>query len=270
MTEPRNEPSGSQHPPDWSASDSLLQQEIRTEMRRIVQDEQWIAQTDRRTRIDWWLALAALALAGLAITAIVLSVVALNRNIDTVARAAPKDNSVGVGAIRDGAVSAAKLAASSVGTSALAERAVTGGKIAPGAVVTALLGAKVVTGPKVADNAITGAQIDEATLGRVRVATNALKFGGLAPGAFLTGVTIVESQTDDTTARIKGPKLAVCPTGTKVIGGGAEVIGATNVGLVRSAPSGTTAWVATARRQNTTETSWTLVVQAICGRFGTG
>lgn len=271
MTGPLNETSGTPHPPDWTASHQLLQQEIRTEMQRLVKDEQWLAETDRRTRIGWGMALAALVLGVLAITAIVLSVVAMNRNIDSVSKTGPKNNTVGAGAIKDGAVGPSKLAPTAVGTAAIADRAVTVGKIAPGAIDTAALGAKAVTGAKVADNALTGTQINEATLGPVRAAGNAVKLAGLPVGSFLTDVSVVQVQTVQSTSAVKGPQTALCPSGSSVIGGGAEVVGATNVALVQSAAVGRTGWIATARRQNNARiTSWKLVVQAICGTWGKG
>ncbi len=271
MTEPPNETQGVPYPPDWTESDRVLHQEIRAELRRLVKDEQWIAETERRAKIDWWMALAALVLGVLAISAIVLSVVAMNRNIDKVARAAVRDNTVGPGAIRDGAVGAAKLAPAAVGTAALVNRGVTAGKLSPGAVNTVALGAKVVTGAKVADNSLTGNQINEATLTPVRAARNSARLAGLPVGAFLTDVSLVQVQTASTTAALKGPQRAVCPAGTSAIGGGAEIVGATNVALIQSAAVGETGWTATARRQsNTGVTSWKLVVQAICGRWGKG
>jgi hypothetical protein len=251
MSEQPPEPTdraGHPHPPDWSASDSVLESEIRDEMRRIARDEQRIAADERKIRIDWWMALGALILAGLAITAIVLSVIALNRDIDAVAKAEPKENSVGTSAIQIGAVTAPKLAAGAVGTAAL--------------------GAKGVTAAKVADNSLTGAQINESTLGQVPTAANALKLGGIAPAAFVSGVKIVQAATDQTSAALKGPTVATCPSGSRVVGGGAEVQGASNVALIESAPSGTSAWTAIAGSQGGSTPSWKLIVYAICATGG--
>ena len=223
-------PAGHPHPPDWSAADSILESEIRDEMRRIARDEQRIAADERKIRIDWWMALGGLILAGLA--------------IDAVAKAEPKENSVGTSAIKNGAVTAPKLAAGAVGTAAP--------------------GAKGVTAAKVADNSLTGAQINESTLRQVPTAANALKLGGLAPAAFVTGVKIVQAATDRTSAALKGPTVATCPSGSRVVGGGAEVQGASNVALIESAPSGTSAWTAIAGSQGGSTPSWRLVVYAIC------
>ena len=89
----------------------------------------------------------------LTIAALAISVVALNRDIDAVARAAPRDDSVATSALRDGAVTSPKLAAGAVAT----------GRIADGAV----------TGAKVARDSLTGSQIDESTLTPVARATHA-------------------------------------------------------------------------------------------------
>lgn len=262
------DPARHSHPPDWSASDSVLESEIMLEMRRIARDEQRITADERKIRLDWWMALGALVLAVLAIVAIILSVLALNRDIESVAKAAPKDNSVGTSAIQNGAVTAPKLAAGALGTNAIANGAVTAPKLAVGAVGTAKLAGKGVTAVKVADNTLTGAQINESTLGQVPTAANALKLGGIAPVAFVSGVKIVTAATDQTSAALKGPTAATCPSGSRVVGGGAEVQGASNVALIESAPSGTSAWTAIAGSQGGSTPSWKLIVYAICATGG--
>lgn len=289
MAEAQGAPEGEPRPSDWSASDDVLQEQIRSEMRRLAQDEEWIARNEQRIRRDWWVTVASLALAVLAITAIVLSVVALNRDIEAVSKSSPKDDSVGTGALKDGAVTPSKIAPGAVGAPALAGKAVTGGKIAPGAVDAAALAAKAVTAGKlapgavsgaalagkavtagkVADDALTGAQIDESTLGRVRAARTALTLDGLTTSAFLTGVRVLRAATDRSSAALKGPTVVSCPSGTRLLGGGAAVEGADNVGLVQSAPNGTTGWTASAARMGPgAVTSWRLVVSVVCGTFG--
>jgi hypothetical protein len=262
------DPAGHPRPPDWSASDSVLESEIADEMRRIARDEQRIAADERKIRVDWWMALGALILAGLAIVAITLSVIALNRDIEAVAKAAPKDNSVGTSAIQKGAVTAPKLAAGAVGTSAIQKGAVTAPKLAAEAVGTAALAGKGVTAAKVADNSLTGAQINESALGQVPTAANALRLGGIAPVAFVSGVKIVQAATDQTSAALKGPTAANCPSGSRVVGGGAEVQGTSNVALIESAPSGTSGWTAIAGSRGGSTPSWKLIVYAICATGG--
>jgi hypothetical protein len=262
------DPAGHPHPPDWSASDSVLESEIRDEMRRIARDEQRLAADERKIRIDWWMALGALILAGLAITALVLGVIALNRDIEAVAKAGPKENSVGTSAIQNGAVTAPKLAAGAVGTAALRPKGVTAAKVADNSLTGAQINESTLGQVPTADNSLTGAQINESTLGQVPTAANALKLGGIAPAAFVSGVKIVQAATDQTSAALKGPTVATCPSGSRVVGGGAEVQGASNVALSESAPSGTSAWTAIAGSQGGSTPSWKLIVYAICATGG--
>ena len=242
--EPPHGPTGHPHPPDWSSSDSVLEQEIQQEERRIAADERRIAADERRIRTNRLLAVGALALIAMTATALILSIIALNRDIESVAKATPKDNSVSTASIQNGAVN--------------------GAKIANGAVTAA----------KVANDSLTGAQINEASLGQVpkaaqaATATNATQLGGATAGAYLQGVRIVQTATDRTSADLKGPTIASCPSGTRVIGGGAEVQGASNVALIESAPSGTTSWTAIAGLQTGSAPSWALVVFAICAAGG--
>lgn len=251
MTEPTKEPGGHPHPPDWSSSDSVLEGEIREEERRIAQDERRIAEDERRIRLNRLLAIAALSALALTVVALILSIIALNRDIESVAKATPKDNSVGTSSIKD--------------------RAVTGAKIANGAVGAEALAAKAVNGAKVGNDSLTGVQINEASLAQVPksgTADNALKLGGVAAAGFVSGVRIVQHATDPTSATLKGPILASCPSGTRVIGGGAQVDGSRNVAIIESAPSGTSAWTAIAGLQTGSAPSWRLTVFAICATGG--
>lgn len=119
------------------SGDGLEQRVIRDEI-RLARDEELIAQEENWIRRNWRLELALAGLLALTIAALVVAIIALNRDIDAVAAAAPRDDSVGTSVLKDGAVSAAKLADAAV------------------------------TSRAVAANAITGAQVDEESLGRVR------------------------------------------------------------------------------------------------------
>jgi hypothetical protein len=193
----------------------------------------------------------------LTIAALAISVVALNRDIDAVARAAPRDDSVGTSALRGGAVTSPKLAAGAVAT----------GRIADGAV----------TGAKVARDSLTGSQIDESTLTPVARATragtadrasDASMLGGVAAAGYVRAVTAVRAQTATSTLAVKGPLSASCPSGTTVVAGGAEVDGAARVAITTSAPDGTGAWVARAAAIDTPSSPWRLVVNAVCATGG--
>ncbi len=227
MTEPTQGGTGHPHPPDWSSSDSVLESEIRQDERRILADE-------RKIHVNRVLVLSALGLLALTVTALILSIIALNRDIDAVAKATPKDNSVSTSSIQDGAVTAVK----------------------------------------VANNSLTGVQINEASLAQVPAAAkagtanNATQLGGTAADAYVHGVKIAQTATDTTSATLKGPTVATCPSGTRVIGGGAEVAGARNVAIIESAPSGTSGWTAIAGLQTGSAPSWRLTVYAICAAGG--
>ena len=234
MTEPEQGGAGHPHPPDWSSADSVLESEIQ-------QQEQEIKQEEHAIRTNRMLVVLALALVGLTVAALVMSIIALNRDIDAVAKAEPKPNSVSTGSIKNGAVTQPKIAAGAVDAS------------------------------RVANNALTGAQINEATLAAVPSATkavtadDAVKLGGVAAANYISGVKNVQASTGATSATLKGPIVATCPSGTRVLGGGAEVQGARNVAIIESTPSGTTGWSAIAAVQSGSAPSWGLIVTAICG-----
>ena len=88
-----------------------------------------------------------------------------------------RDAAIGAAQLRDGSVTAAKLAAgavhplgpNSVGAANIQDGAVTGAKLAANAVGTSNIANGAVTGAKVAPNSLTGANIDESTLHVVRV-----------------------------------------------------------------------------------------------------
>ncbi|MBJ7456018.1 MAG: hypothetical protein JHC74_08160, partial [Thermoleophilia bacterium] len=84
-------------------SEELEQRVIRDEI-RLARDEERLAQDEGWIRRSWRLELVLAGLLALTIAALVLSIVALNRDIDEVAAAAPRDDSVGASVLRDGAV----------------------------------------------------------------------------------------------------------------------------------------------------------------------
>lgn len=202
------------------------------------------------------LAVAALALAVLlvvAVVALVVGLAALNRDVEAASTARPADDSVGTAALQGGAVTSEKLAVNAVITDSLADAAVTGAKVAP--------------------DSLTSENIDESTLERVpsaKSAKNAASLGGVAASAYLSGVTVVQAQSDSNTDEEKGPVTASCPAETIVIAGGAALEGATSgIAIVESAPTDDqTAWVASAQAFAPPATGWRLVVTAICATGG--
>ncbi|MFN8110939.1 MAG: hypothetical protein U0Y82_14005 [Thermoleophilia bacterium] len=261
---------------------------------RLTEDERRLDLDERWLRRSWRLEVAVMALLALTAGALAMSWFALHRDVQAVAKAAPKDNSVGTGAIRDSAVTAGKLADGSVTRAKLTRGAITGGAIVPGAVGTSALAAAAVTrrnlangsvGPKkLVDNAVTGravapdsltaADINESTLTvgqatRATTASNATALGGLAASRYVARVTLVRQSSTTSTLRSKGPITAWCPSGSRVIAGGASIDGgARGVALVTSTPDGSTGWTAEAAAAQQPTAAWRLVVTAICATGG--
>jgi hypothetical protein len=289
------------HPPGWTPSDSVLEARIEADEERIAAEERWV-------RRNWRLALALALLLGLTIAALVVGMLALNRDIESVAKAEPKDDSVGTSALQSGAVTsdkiaagavgAAQLAAEAVGAGQLAAGAVTSGKLAEGAVTgiaiapravgnlalaaeavgTKKLVPGAVTGGKVAADTLTGANILEASLGEVPWATNAdkatnagnaAKLGGLQAGAYLYAVELAQATSEEDLQPVKQVS-ATCPTGTRIVSGGAAVEGAPlgKVAIVASTPDADAAWLAVAAALDSQLPPWQLVVTAICAGGG--
>ena len=127
-------------------------------------------------------------------------------------------------------------------------------------------------------NALTGAQIDEQTLGQVptargasraRVASDAQALGGVSATGYISHVKLVRVASRANARRTKGPLAAACPTGMRIIAGGAAVDGPSRgVALVRSAPTAAQDWVAVADGYRADGTPWRLVVTAVCATGG--
>ncbi len=249
---------------DPSGSDTELERRLHADEQRIIgdeirlaRDEERIAQDERWIRRNWRLALALSALLALTIVALVISIMALNRDIDAAAAAAPKDASVGTAALRDGAVTRAKIAPAAVGGSVVAD----GG----------------LTARMVAANTLTGAQIQESTLGTVPRATradaattagDASRLGDVAAAQYLRGLTVARAESQTSTLAVKGPVTASCPAGTTVIAGGVAIDGAAQVAITTSAPDGTAGWIGEAAALGTGSSPWKISVTAICASGG--
>jgi hypothetical protein len=184
-------------------------------------------------------------------------------------------NSVNTAAIQANAVTAAKIAAN----------AVTNTKIANSAVTNAKLGNNAITNSKLATGAITSAKVQNGSLLRLDFAPNQLPAGppgpagapgppgpaGAAGAPGLSGVQIVTASTETGDAGVKFVTVT-CPTGKKVIGGGAQAVGD---GVVKNfvslresnpTPAGN-GWHAVAGNIGNLSTSpdtWSLTAIAIC------
>jgi hypothetical protein len=229
--------------------------------RRLTQDEVRLGVDEQQIRRNWRLAIVLGVLLALTIAALVIGIVALNRDIEAVAKAEPKDDSVGTAALQTAAVTSAKLA----------DGAVTHPKIASGAVGGNNLAAGAVGSKQVAQNSLTGGNINEATLGTVPQASkaaDAASLGGIAAAGYLSGRTAVQASSGTGAQSPKGPVKATCPSGTVVVGGGVVIEGTSiGVGITASAPQGGTSWVGSAAATDT-PAPWRIVVTAICARGG--
>lgn len=239
-------------------SEDLEQRVIRDEI-RLARDEERLAQDEGWIRRSWRLELVLAGLLALTIAALVLSIVALNRDIDEVAAAAPRDDSVGASVIRDGAVVASKLAPGAVSARAVGADALTGAQIDE-TTLTAVRRAAAAT------RAGTAARADRAT--SAARADDAVALGGVAASRYLNGLTLVRAQTATSTLAVKGPVSAACPAGATIVAGGASIDGAARVALTTSAPDGDDSWLAEAAAIGTPSAPWRIVVTAVCARGG--
>lgn len=243
------------------SEDGLEQRVIRDEI-RLARDEAIIAQEQNWIRRNWRLELALAGLLALTIAALVIAVVALNRDIDAVAAAAPRDDSVGTSVLQDRAVSAAKLADGAVTARAVGANAMTGVQIDE----TSLARVPRAAAADSATRADRATAADRAT--NAERAGNAVALGGVGAAAYVHDVSVVRARTAASTLSVKGPLRAQCPSGTTIMAGGAAIDGATRVALTTSAPDGADAWVAEAAAIGTTTGPWRIVVTAVCTRGG--
>jgi hypothetical protein len=228
----------------------------------------------QENRIVAWFGVAIALVLVVAVTALVLSVFALRDDVGTMRRFSPA-GSVGTLSLRDEAVTREKLAPGAVDRTALAGAAVGREQIAPGAVGREQIAAGSIAGAQVARDALTGAAIKERTLGVVpaartaRTASDSARLGGLPSRVFLSSVVDVRIASGTDVRQVKGPLVARCPTGSRVLSGGARIRGAARgAAIVTNAPEQETGWTATARVSATPARTWQLVVSAVCADGG--
>ena len=199
-------------------------------------------------------------LLAIAVTALVLSVVALRRDVSALSGAAP-EGSVSTASLQDGSITSSKLFPGAVGTDAIAK----------GAVGSPQLAAAAVTGGNVAADTLTGANVRESSLATVPVAKQARdsgRLGGRPGGAYLHDVVAIEATTLRDHQTAKGPLVARCPSGTRVLSGGAAIRGAARgVAITASTPDGDAAWTATGASRDA-HRAWRLVVTVTCAAGG--
>jgi hypothetical protein len=252
----------------------VLEQRLTADEARLAADEARLARDEARleaehvevqeNRVVAWFGVGLALVLVVAVTALVIGLVALRGDVGSIRRAAAED-SVATQSLRDDAVTTEKLATGSVTRDDIASGAIGTAEIAPGQV----------TGAHVARNALTGADVSERSLGtvpsarRARSAGDAARLGGLPAHTYLAEVVDVSATTVTDSRRAKGPLLARCPAGTRVISGGAAIRGAvTGAALISNTPDHGTGWTATARVARGDTPAWRLVVTAVCATGG--
>lgn len=176
-------------------------------------------------------------------------------------------------AIADGAVTSEKLADDVLGDSDIPDGSVTSKQLAEGAVERPNIAEGAIAGRKVADDSLGGQQIDESTLDTVpaaetaAVAEVALALEGGGEGGSSVQFDTVQASSDGGPAGAKGPVVATCADGDRVVGGGASIVGPEGtlvpVALSASTTSGN-GWAGSAIQYAESEAGWRLDVVAVC------
>jgi hypothetical protein len=237
---------------------------------RLLSDEARLeaeAEEVRESRIVAWLGVGLAFALAIAVVALVVAILAVRDDVAALGRSAAA-GSVSTESLRDDSVTSGKLAPG----------AVTRDAIAGGAVSRTQIARDAIAGPQVAPDSLRGADIVERSLttvpgasraARARTADDAARLGGLPASAYLSRVLDVRATSLTDAQMVKGPLIARCPTGARVISGGAEIEGAARgAAIVDSAPDGATGWTATARVVRRPQPAWRLVVTAICAGGG--
>ena len=130
-----------------------------------------------------------------------------------------------------------------------------------------------VTNKKIAANAVNSAKVQNGSLVQGRLPVRlACRQAPPAPQALrarpgrsgLSGVERVETTSANTSTTSKSVFLA-CPTGKRLIGGGARVTGGSpRVAILTSYPDNDNIWRASAAETTATASNWTLTVYSIC------
>jgi hypothetical protein len=129
-----------------------------------------------------------------------------------------------------------------------------------------------VTTKKLAANAVTSSKVLNGSLTKGDFGPGQLPAGATGPAgpagpAGPPGLSAVERIDVTTTSSSASPKSAAvtCPTGKRLVGGGARVnAGSPNVAIVAAFPDNDNIYRATAREVVATGTSWTLTAFAVC------
>ena len=160
------------------------EERLEQDERRLRANERILAAELREIRGNRTLTVLALALAAaltVAVVSLVIALVALNRDVQAVAKAAPKDSSVGTAAVQDGAITGGKIAAGAVTRDHIAAGAVgpSSSPTAPSPRRSWRLAPSPPTGSRRARSPPTGS--------RGAVTAGAVAAGAVGPGAIAKG-----------------------------------------------------------------------------------
>jgi hypothetical protein len=170
------------------------------------------------------------------------------------------------------------VATGSIGSKAIKDNSVQGRDVRDESLESRDLVNGSVQSRDVRDAALRGVDVNDRSLGGVDLAPNTLgdreidetkldinRLGGVRSGKFVRRIRRVESGTPNDPTTPKATPPARCPTGTRLLGGGARVVApvGTPVAVSTSAPRGR-GWEAVAYATVPTG-NWQLVAYALCG-----
>ena len=218
----------------------------------------------------------------------------------TVSKNSVKAKSIAKGAVtkpklRNGAVTTAKIRNGAVTMAKIRNGAVVGAKIAPGAVGSTQLldggvrsidlGGQVVTTGKLKDEAVTREKLAGNTVTASKIAADSVTTGKIQDGAvtaaklapsfnaqLLKNVSYVSATSLSNSSEAAKTVTATCPSGKKVLGGGARIAGTTTtVAITQSAPPSDaflstrpTSWEAKAAAIAAEANPWAVEAFAVC------
>jgi len=187
-----------------------------------------------------------------------------------------RNGAVTAAKIRNGAVTAQKIAVEAVGSTQLLDGGVRSGDLGGGVVTTGKLKDGAVTSDKLGSGAVTNSRLGSDSVGTGKIQDGAVTAAKLAPtfsAQLVKDVSYAEATSASNTDAAK-TVTATCPSGKKVIGGGARIVGTTTtVAITQSSPGsdiaafppgGPGAWTASAAAIAPESNPWAVSAFAVC------
>jgi hypothetical protein len=162
--------------------------------------------------------------------------------------------------LKKGTIGEPQVKANAITSKLIRSGAVTAGKIKPGSITASQIQAGSITGTQIKAGSISGSQIQSGSLGATQI--NQTTLTGISASnihtvQYVTSTVPLPPETEGGT-----PATATCPSGMKVIGGGAAVSNPKFGGAYESAPNGErSGWQALGYSG---EPNVTMTVTAIC------